>query len=499
MENKNNTTDKYFRDRLGTFETSPPDTAWDNISQLLRTKKKQRMMLLIFKIAAGMALLISTGLGVYYLTRNQTDISTRNESSLAQRPDVKAEEYKSSKNSNNDRIVRQGNENVGTNELNKSQADPESFETRMNKSSTSSMKDNIMRVPDDLRNKNLSEESEKNIEIHDIETSSSPVNERELQMKRIINRNLFRLLAEQNKDLNFSGIRESQKISEEEALRLLLADYSDTEEPEKESAHRWSMGGEGAPLYSYRTIKSDELTSENIDNLNKTENGILAYSGGLNVAFSPGRRLTVQSGIYYSRYGQEKTQVEQFTNKYYGPVTTTETQKFLSITNSTGVISDGAGTGGASNQSSDFDHVSALSERYGMVNASINTENTGVDDISLRQYFDYFEVPIILKYKLIDRKMDLSFSGGMVTNFLFGNSVNLIEDGHSTRIGETTKINQVNYLGSVGLGLEYPLVTNFAITFEPRFRYYLNALDKVSAIDVHPFSFGFFAGINYRF
>ena len=36
---------------------------------------------------------------------------------------------------------------------------PNSPETRMNKSSTNSMKDNIMRVPDDLRNKNLSEES----------------------------------------------------------------------------------------------------------------------------------------------------------------------------------------------------------------------------------------------------------------------------------------------------------------------------------------------------
>ena len=67
MEKKNNTTDNYFRDRLGSFEMSPPDAAWDNISQQLKEKKKKRMMLLIFKIAAGMALLISTGLGVYYL------------------------------------------------------------------------------------------------------------------------------------------------------------------------------------------------------------------------------------------------------------------------------------------------------------------------------------------------------------------------------------------------------------------------------------------------
>jgi hypothetical protein len=36
-----------------------------------------------------------------------------------------------------------------------------SIETRMNKSSTNNMKDNIMRVPDDHRNKNLSEETMK--------------------------------------------------------------------------------------------------------------------------------------------------------------------------------------------------------------------------------------------------------------------------------------------------------------------------------------------------
>jgi hypothetical protein len=110
--------------------------------------------------------------------------------------------------------------------------------------------------------------------------------------------------------------------------------------------------------------------------------------------------------------------------------------------------------------------------------------------ISVRQYFDYLEIPLILKYKLIDRKMDFSFSGGMVTNFLFGNSY-LIEDGQSERIGETTEINEINYIGSVGLGIEYPIVTNFAITIEPRFRYYLNAFDEASNIDVHPFSFGF--------
>jgi hypothetical protein len=55
------------------------------------------MMLLIFKIAAGIASLVSTGLGVYYITRpsgtiNQTVFSSGNseESNAAQKTSCKA-------------------------------------------------------------------------------------------------------------------------------------------------------------------------------------------------------------------------------------------------------------------------------------------------------------------------------------------------------------------------------------------------------------------------
>jgi hypothetical protein len=68
-------------------------------------------------------------------------------------------------------------------------------------------------------------------------------------MKRIINRNLF-IYRMRSKELNFSEIPyESQKISEEEALRLLLAEYSDPEEPERKRpiVGQW---GRRRPLYS---------------------------------------------------------------------------------------------------------------------------------------------------------------------------------------------------------------------------------------------------------
>jgi hypothetical protein len=120
-------------------------------------------------------------------------------------------------------------------------------------------------------------------------------------------------------------------------------------------------------------------------------------------------------------------------------------------------------------------------------------------DVTATQYFDYLEVPLTLKYKIIDRKLDFSLLGGLVTNFLVGNKITLSQNGDTRDFGKTTGINQVNYLGSVGLGFEYPVVHNFAFSIEPRFRYYLNPLDNSSQINVHPFSFGFFAGISYFF
>jgi hypothetical protein len=120
-------------------------------------------------------------------------------------------------------------------------------------------------------------------------------------------------------------------------------------------------------------------------------------------------------------------------------------------------------------------------------------------NITATQHFDYLEVPLTVKYKIIDRKFDFSLSGGLVTNFLVGNVVTLEQNGEKTRFGKTNDITQINYLGSVGLGFEYPLVSGFTLSIEPRFRYYLNPIDKSSQINVHPYSFGFFAGISYIF
>ncbi len=97
------------------------------------------------------------------------------------------------------------------------------------------------------------------------------------------------------------------------------------------------LGSEVAPLYSYRKIESDYLSKSAVQDMNKSEQGLIAYAGGLRVGYSAGRRLSVQSGLYYSRYGQQKNNGEAISMDQVAYTDKTNVT-YLSIPNSTGTI-----------------------------------------------------------------------------------------------------------------------------------------------------------------
>jgi hypothetical protein len=52
---------------------------------------------------------------------------------------------------------------------------------------------------------------------------------------------------------------------------------------------------------------------------------------------------------------------------------------------------------------------------------------------------------------------------------------------------------------SLGMGMEYNFSGKLSLNLEPTFRYYLNTFDNVYGSSFHPFSFGIFSGISYKF
>ena len=255
------------------------------------------------------------------------------------------------------------------------------------------------------------------------------------------------------------------KAATPETTAQLIPEYEEPDVVEKVKQNRWSLGSEVAPLYSYRSTSSDYLQADKLDYLNDSESGLLAYAGGLHISFSAGRRLSVQSGIYYSRYGQEKNNVATYATNYpaYNQFEATYS-KYIAVTNSTGVIA-------MDQPYQEFDIMKAQNtDMTSNFNNSANMNNTSNlymsqaedADITLTQYFDYLEVPLMVRYKIIDRKLDLSFSGGVVTNFLIGNTVNMEQNGKKSGLEKPLKstrlITRVHLVWDLNIPLQLTLL-----------------------------------------
>ena len=63
--------DAWFKERLEHFEERPRDAAWENIAEKLGHTRQKRLMVFIVRIAAGMALTFSLGLGYYYYIQHR--------------------------------------------------------------------------------------------------------------------------------------------------------------------------------------------------------------------------------------------------------------------------------------------------------------------------------------------------------------------------------------------------------------------------------------------
>jgi hypothetical protein len=115
---------------------------------------------------------------------------------------------------------------------------------------------------------------------------------------------------------------------------------------------------------------------------------------------------------------------------------------------------------------------------------------------SLLSDLRYLELPLMLRYKAIDRKMGVSFVGGLWTNFLVGNSVYAVDD-ERTWVGRQGELNDLSFSTSLGMGMEYKFSRNFSFNVEPTLKYFINTSSNSNGINTY--SFGVFSGLSYKF
>jgi hypothetical protein len=118
---------------------------------------------------------------------------------------------------------------------------------------------------------------------------------------------------------------------------------------------------------------------------------------------------------------------------------------------------------------------------------------------TLYQDLSFLELPVIVRYKVVDRKVGLNLVGGMSYNFLVNNNVYAVRDEGRYPVGTTEGLNEVSLSSSLGMGMEYKLSQNLSLNIEPTFRYYLNPFNTAKTTGTHPYAIGIFSGVAYKF
>jgi len=439
MDERGANIDLLFRNGLKDYEVLPPTEVWDNIQPAIKVLPKSFRLQ---RIAAVAAVLVSLSFTAYLLTRDvqpQLDfpVLTLNVESMTPvfAPTVEA--------SNEIIPVRNIAEVVI----------PESFSADIP-------------IPEVSFEKGIT-------------ASPEPSNFSEMRMASL------------KYSLQHGPVQSSVASATKKTYEFVLSDPEfNPEASTYKNSKRWSIGAIAAPTY-YSTFNSEK--SDFSQQLSSSEQALLSYTGGVALAYKIDKRFSIQSGLYYSSLGQEINGISSY-GGFQRFVYTKGDHNFEVATTSGPIFTSNPDVFLASTGPGERINTVYTNNVFDPEKVQLNYING-----SLIQNFSYLELPIVLRYKLIDKALDFNLIGGVSYNMLVKNSVYTTNGNERYEIGETRGLNTLTLSSSIGMGMEYSFSGNLSLNLEPTFRYYLNPFDPSALSDNHPYTFGIFTGISYRF
>jgi len=215
------------------------------------------------------------------------------------------------------------------------------------------------------------------------------------------------------------------------------------------------------------------------------------YSTGLTFGYKISPRLTIQSGIGLSSVGQTISDIDVFSglSDFYA----VKGAYLYSVETASGTILAGNTdlylTDNANRVSTMIPGNMADPSKYGLTQVSDN----------IHQVFRYLELPLIIRYKVIDQKVGLNFSGGMSYGYLVDNFAYASDGANMIPVGHTEGVNIHSISSQLGLGMEYNISTKISFNLEPVFKYYVTPVSNLSGTLYKPYSVGFFSGVFFKF
>jgi len=275
-----------------------------------------------------------------------------------------------------------------------------------------------------------------------------------------------------------------QQIIEQNKEKLLVQN-------EFRKKAQWAVGAQISPDYSVNRSSHSSQYASNM--INYASNSPVELGGGISVEYKSKKRWSLQSGIYYSGLAQTSGNTSHTNSDlmYSGPSSATSNTLVnivanrMSMNSNAGVIEFNSIPSGIV--------LNTNLEDKTMASAIV------ASNAQFTQNFEYLEIPLYLRYTIIDSRFDVELLGGLSSNVLVGNGAYVDGSSGKTLVGTTKDMQLLNYSGTFGLGLKYGLSRHIFLNVEPRVKYYLNSLNNNAEVSYKPYTIGVFSGISYQF
>ena len=438
MDDRGANIDVVFRNGLKDYEVLPPQEVWNDIQPVIR--KKQRPLILL-RVAAIAAVILSLGILAYRLS---TEITSETQDQLISlNPESVAPES----------VLTASYIPV---QASSEYREPERNVIRQNDKPVTPVNiDNINTIIQDFT------------EISDQSDNDNPN----------VNYGQYDLMKVDYDPSDYLGFNENATLDVPENLI-------------RKETGRWSISALASPTYQSRMGNID---NEAIESIMSSEQTVVSYSGGLALSYKISKRFSIQSGVYYSSVGKELSGISAYTG-FEDHFYTKGNPNFEVLTTNGMVYTE-------NNDIFLSDRLGANRIETAYNNDVFDPEKASLQfiDNSIRQNFSFLELPVILRYKIIDKAVDFNIIGGISSNLLVNNSVYAASENGRLPVGKTEGMNILTFSSSLGMGMEYNISNSFSLNLEPTFRYFINPFNDISGLSFHPYSFGIFSGFSYKF
>ena len=312
-------------------------------------------------------------------------------------------------------------------------------------------------------------------------------------------KSLYRQIYSESKNSNTLQTRKASKNSFDLAEKSIDQQIMEqnkqmlaVESKSKEKV-RWLVGAQVSPEYSNARGSQSQVYASNM--LNASSN-LVDLGGGISVEYKKGKRWSLQSGVYYSGLGQSSGNSSNSGGK--------DLQYAVNGSNYFNTVVNLDASSNRMSLNSNAGVIELKKVPSGMVLGTSLDDKTLASSVIVSptnfiQNFEYIEIPLYLRYTLIDARFDVVMLGGFSSNVLVGNQIFVEDNSGKSLVGKTKDMEALNYSGTLGMGFKYGLSKRIFLNVEPRIKYYLNSLNSNSSVTYKPYTFGVFTGLSYEF